>query len=240
MSVSCASWCWVSGGCLCVTSFASWFCCLLVTFCVCSPFPSAVLFSFSEHQLRTHFTQLLSALSYLHSHRVGVLWTLHPEYICFDGYNGLYLRSWALGALAEAGGCVMDSQGWVEVPYCAPEIVAILHTQRAAVGLDVPMDPIRAASACDGAQADVWSAGIIMMEYILGSACPWAPPLEGSGGGIALEGSVGWIGMYKDMRALFTVLLGLWNTFDAAEDIGVAASAMAVERMDIVEVCMGG
>ena len=31
---------------------------------------------------------------------------------------------------------------------------------------------------CPGAQADLWSLGLIMLEYVLGDACPWQDPVD--------------------------------------------------------------
>eukprot|EP00667_Euglena_gracilis_P002247 EG_transcript_2248 len=110
---------------------------------------------FKEPPIRAHLAQLAAALACLHRHEV-FLTHFNPGSVAFRANDAAMLCDWAYFHLIRATPCCPPA-GWGP-PYMAPEVFAGSH--RPGLQLDL-------------AKADLWSLGIVMLEYMLGASCPW-------------------------------------------------------------------
>eukprot|EP00668_Euglena_longa_P014064 GGOE01018032.1.p1 GENE.GGOE01018032.1~~GGOE01018032.1.p1 ORF type:complete len:938 (+),score=210.33 GGOE01018032.1:23-2815(+) len=109
---------------------------------------------FKEAPIRAHLAHLASALAHLHHHEV-FLAHLSPSSVAFRD-NDAILCDWAYFHLIRTVPCCLPA-GWGP-PYMAPEVFAASQNTHLQL---------------DWAKADLWSLGIVLLEYMLGAACPW-------------------------------------------------------------------
>lgn len=112
-----------------------------------------------------YFTQLISAVSYMHSKGVAHR-DIKPENVLLSAEGDLKLSDFGLAALFKKGGNLrMCNTVCGSPPYIAPEIISGRRSKRADV-LDVGY----AANICD-----VWSCGIVLFVLLVGNT-PWDEP----------------------------------------------------------------
>jgi len=116
-----------------------------------------------------YFTQLISAVSYMHSKGVAHR-DIKPENVLLSAEGDLKLSDFGLAALFKKDGNLrLCNTVCGSPPYIAPEIVSGRRSRRADL-LDVGY----AANICD-----VWSCGIVLFVLLVGNT-PWDEPTLGS------------------------------------------------------------
>jgi len=112
-----------------------------------------------------YFTQLISAVSYMHSKGVAHR-DIKPENVLLSAEGDLKLSDFGLAALFKKDGNLrLCNTVCGSPPYIAPEIVSGRRSRRADL-LDVGY----AANICD-----VWSCGIVLCVLLVGNT-PWDEP----------------------------------------------------------------
>ena len=122
----------------------------------------------SEDVAHLYFTQLVSAVTYMHSKGVGHR-DLKPENILLSGEGNLKIADFGLATLFEYKGekkLCRTSCG--SPPYTAPEVVRC--DSRLAKKLD---------QGYQGDHVDIWSCGVILFVLLVGNT-PWDEPLDRS------------------------------------------------------------
>jgi serine/threonine-protein kinase CHEK1 len=113
-----------------------------------------------------YFTQLINAVSYMHSRGIGHR-DLKPENVLLDADGNLKLADFGMASLFEYQGKrkkVVTLCG--SPPYVAPEVLTCgSHDKSKAVGYDAD-------------KADIWSCGVVLFVLLAGNT-PWSKPVEG-------------------------------------------------------------
>ena len=121
-----------------------------------------------EDVAHLYFTQLVSAVAYMHSKGVGHR-DIKPENILLDAEGNLKIADFGLATLFEYKGVKkLCRTSCGSPPYTAPEVVTC--------------DPILAtknASGYCGDLVDIWSCGVVLFVLLVGNT-PWDEPLERS------------------------------------------------------------
>ena len=121
-----------------------------------------------EDVAHLYFTQLVSAVAYMHSKGVGHR-DIKPENILLDAEGNLKIADFGLATLFEYKGVKkLCKTSCGSPPYTAPEVVTC--------------DPILAkknASGYYGDLVDIWSCGVVLFVLLVGNT-PWDEPLERS------------------------------------------------------------
>ena len=121
-----------------------------------------------EDVAHLYFTQLVSAVAYMHSKGVGHR-DLKPENILLSAEGNLKIADFGLATLFEYKGekkICKTSCG--SPPYTAPEVMSC--DSRLAKKLD---------QGYQGDQVDIWSCGVILFVLLVGNT-PWDEPLDRS------------------------------------------------------------
>jgi serine/threonine-protein kinase Chk1 len=116
-----------------------------------------------------YFTQLMSAVGYMHSKGVAHR-DIKPENLLVSGEGNLKVADFGLAALYKKDGVPrLCNTVCGSPPYIAPEIVAGKRTKRADV-----LDAGYAANI-----SDIWSCGVVLFVLLVGNT-PWDEPTERS------------------------------------------------------------
>jgi serine/threonine-protein kinase Chk1 len=122
----------------------------------------------SEDIAHFYFTQLMSAIGYMHSKGVAHR-DLKPENMLVSGEGNLKIADFGLAALFERKGETKTSRTVCgSPPYIAPEIVASKHKRPDQT--DVGYMPNI---------ADIWSCGVVLFVLLVGNT-PWDEPTMSS------------------------------------------------------------
>ncbi|KAF1983114.1 serine/threonine-protein kinase Chk1 [Aulographum hederae CBS 113979] len=126
----------------------------------------------SEDVAHFYFTQLISAVSYMHSKGVAHR-DIKPENILLSGDGDLKLADFGLAALFHKDGQVRKCNTVCgSPPYIAPEI---LSSKRSAKRSDI----LDESAGYMGNISDVWSCGIVLFVLLVGNT-PWDEPTRQS------------------------------------------------------------
>jgi serine/threonine-protein kinase Chk1 len=115
-----------------------------------------------------YFTQLMSAIGYMHSKGVAHR-DLKPENMLVSGEGNLKIADFGLAALFERDGQTKTSRTVCgSPPYIAPEIVASKHKR-----------PDQTDTGYMPNIADIWSCGVVLFVLLVGNT-PWDEPTMNS------------------------------------------------------------
>ena len=120
----------------------------------------------SEDIAHVYFTQLINAVSYMHSKKVAHR-DIKPENILLSGDGDLKLADFGMASLFEYQGRKKFSTSLAgSPPYIAPEVLQDSHNgQMKGVGYRADM-------------ADIWSCGVVLFVLLAGNT-PWDRPVIG-------------------------------------------------------------
>ena len=119
-----------------------------------------------EDIAHAYFTQLINAVSFMHSKGIGHR-DLKPENILLDGDGNLKLADFGMASLFEYNGKRKKAVTLCgSPPYVAPEVLTCgSHDKNKASGYDAD-------------KADIWSCGVVLFVLLAGNT-PWGRPVEG-------------------------------------------------------------
>ncbi|KAF2471542.1 serine/threonine-protein kinase-like protein chk1 [Lindgomyces ingoldianus] len=118
-----------------------------------------------EHIAHFYFTQLVSAVSFMHSKGIAHR-DIKPENVLLSGEGDLKLADFGLAALFKKDGAFrLCNTVCGSPPYIAPEIVGGRRSKRADL-----LDAGYAANLCD-----IWSCGVVLFVLLVGNT-PWDEP----------------------------------------------------------------
>lgn len=122
-----------------------------------------------EHVAHFYFTQLISAVSYMHSKGVAHR-DLKPENILLSAQGDLKLADFGLAALFNRGGKVrLCNTVCGSPPYIAPEIISGRRSKRPDI-VDI---------GYEANISDIWSCGVVLFVLLVGNT-PWDEPTRRS------------------------------------------------------------
>ncbi len=121
----------------------------------------------SQDIAHAYFTQLINAVSYMHSRGIGHR-DLKPENILLDADGNLKLADFGMATLFEYHGKRKTAVTLCgSPPYVAPEVLSCgSHDKTKATGYHAD-------------RADIWSCGVVLFVLLAGNT-PWNKPVEGS------------------------------------------------------------
>ena len=120
----------------------------------------------SEDVAHVYFTQLINAISYMHSKGVGHR-DIKPENILLSAEGNLKLADFGMATLFEYHGKrKMAVTVCGSPPYVAPEVI-----------IPTIVDGKKTINYCAD-QADIWSCGVVLFVLLAGNT-PWSKPIEG-------------------------------------------------------------
>lgn len=121
-----------------------------------------------EDVAHLYFTQLISAVSYMHSKGVGHR-DIKPENILLSAEGNLKLADFGLATLFEyKGQKKLCATSCGSPPYTAPEVITCDHRAKK-----------RLSQGYQGNLVDIWSCAVVLFVLLVGNT-PWDEPLDRS------------------------------------------------------------